>query len=231
MTRNPVLNKPLLGTIYSLGESTGITITEVKQSVVLQGVKLDVFVRVSSGELQLSTAEESHSTRDDAIREAHLNRENLITHRNAEINELKREADVITRKLEGADIDDEEVTQLEEQAHEKRALIRNHARKLKVLNNKTTMSVAYEVWTTTSKCVLLPGLYFRSSFLPKPVCWCLQDGPANLSVIKEDSERKTIVETVALLKGRKIDVKVEHCAPNPNVVLGLLGFLVVLVTC
>ena len=162
-------SQPLIGKVYWNGTQSHVTITEDKQIIVVENIKMEA-QHTADGSLKLFQLE--MCDRDEKHGESKLNIQNEIKHReeDAKHHILKR-MELTKRIDEEVDIDENELEQLLLEKNEIDRIIRNHKLKTKMLQDAATTRVHFQIRMSGQCCVLTPGKLLEISFLPKPLCW------------------------------------------------------------
>ena len=166
------------------GEQEMVEITHEVQSVLIQGVLVEVQVeakglRLAKLEVVSNQAEQHHNAVRDILHQ--------LTCRRQDSNMLRQENEEINKLLE-TEGNEEVVAELESKQRDKQALLRQHRREIKRLEAVTAVQVNYQVGKRGVVCVIPAGSYEWLDFLPKPVCWCPRRTASPVDAVEEKSE-------------------------------------------
>ena len=167
------------GKLYWNGTAEHVLITENKQRIMVQGIDVEAQV-LSDGNLKLEHYEKVND-RDEKHKEAILNIDNELEHRQKELAYQKEIQNEMNARIESGELSEKELETVFRQKNDIERIMWLHATNIKKLLLKVSVGVHYQVHVSGLSCTLAVGKLLEVLFLPKPVCWVPVDVSLNVS--------------------------------------------------
>ena len=143
------------GKLYWNGTAEHVLITENKQRIMVQGIDVEAQV-LSDGNLKLEHYEKVND-RDEKHKEAILNIDNELEHRQKELAYQKEIQNEMNARIESGELSEKELETVFRQKNDIERIMWLHATNIKKLLAKVSVGVHYQTRTSGLSCELVVG--------------------------------------------------------------------------